>query len=152
MLAANSGFNLESFAAFLATIINRRLETVQQQRAGSVAAVSADGSATGGFIACQFQMQPQPQLQLLHCALDLARASSVLQQVRDAYVTAAAHNVAWWQKHIARKQPAGLMNNSADSGSSSGQVQHLELPGWVQVAEELLQVSSRTVTQLRMLV
>jgi hypothetical protein len=52
------------------------------------------------------------QLQMLHCALDLQRAATLLQQVQQAYAAAAAHNAAWCAKN----------NSSSNDSSSSWQL------------------------------
>jgi hypothetical protein len=73
------------------------------------------------------------QLQMLHCALDLQRAATLLQQVQQASAAAAAHNAAWCAKH-----------NSSSSGSSSRGLSALAGQQQQQQQQHVRQASERS--------
>jgi hypothetical protein len=117
MLAANSGFDFEQFAALLATIMQRRLAALQQQQQQQERGAGAETSE---------------QHRALHTLLDLQRATSVLEQVRDAAVAAAARNDAAAARCI--KQPVAGCDGSAG------------VPAWVHDAECMVQRTRHALT------
>lgn len=126
LLAANSGFDFEQMADLLTIIVSRRMRTVeqllQQQERGQLAAGAADAQqlqqraevvtaavvSTPELESCS--TEERTQIQLLHCALDLKRASDVLQELQHAYVAALERNQAWCLK---QKGKQDMLRHSA---------------------------------------
>jgi hypothetical protein len=131
----------------------------------SSTAAAADDSErrpaqTAAAADCALHTQMQMQVQMLHCALDLQRAGSVLQQVQQAYVAAAAHNTAWCDKHSSSRQFAGQQQHgqqaSVTSISSCSPIRQTgdggaALPAWLLDAAGLARLALQVAEQLQLL-
>jgi hypothetical protein len=105
------------------------------------------------------------QLQLMHCAFDLQRAASVLQQVQQAYIAAAAHNAAWCEKNNCRSNSitgraaepsaavaaAAALSSMTSGCSHSSMCSAAALPAWVQDGGCLVESALRMVHQMKQL-
>jgi hypothetical protein len=119
----------------------------------------------------EMEFRLESQLQMLHCALDLQRAATGLQQVQQAYAAGAAHNAAWCAKHNSssngsssrwlsrlagqqqQQQHGQQARESSESNCNATAVQAADgvgaLPAWVVDAGDLAQVALQEVEQLK---